>query len=75
MINNCSGGVTPWGTWLSGEENIHYYFLGRLPEDHAEARNAALYGMGTPLYGWGREHPRFDLARAPHEPNRFGWVV
>ncbi|GJE27279.1 PhoX family protein [Methylobacterium organophilum] len=75
MINNCSGGVTPWGTWLSGEENFPYYFLGALPEGHAEARNAKSMTMGTPQYGWGRFHPRFDLAKMPNEPNRFGWVV
>ncbi|GBU17498.1 MULTISPECIES: PhoX family phosphatase [Methylobacterium] len=75
MINNCSGGVTPWGTWLSGEENFHYYFHGRLPEGHREAENAKRYGLGTPMYGWGRLHERFDLARTPNEPNRFGWVV
>ncbi|GEL41042.1 dTDP-glucose 4,6-dehydratase [Methylorubrum extorquens] len=75
MINNCSGGVTPWGTWLSGEENINYYFSGTLPSGHAEAGNAKAIGLGSPQYAWSRFHPRFDLAQAPNEPNRFGWVV
>ena len=75
MINNCSGGVTPWGTWLSGEENINYYFSGTLPAGHAETGNAKAIGMGSPQYAWSRFHPRFDLAQAPNEPNRFGWVV
>ncbi|CAO4143636.1 PhoX family protein [Methylorubrum extorquens] len=75
MINNCSGGVTPWGTWLSGEENINYYFSRALPAGHAEAGNAKAIGLGSPQYAWSRFHPRFDLAQAPNEPNRFGWVV
>lgn len=75
MINNCSGGITPWGTWLSGEENVHYYFSGALPEGHDEARNAKGMGLGAPFFGWGRFHDRFDMAKAPNEPNRFGWVV
>lgn len=75
MINNCSGGVTPWGTWLSGEENINYYFAGALPTDHPEAGNAKALGMGAVQYAWSRFHPRFDLAQTPNEPNRFGWVV
>lgn len=75
MINNCSGGVTPWGTWLSGEENINYYFSGALPSGHAETGNAKAIGLGSPQYAWSRFHPRFDLAQAPNEPNRFGWVV
>jgi len=78
MLNNCSGGVTPWGTVLSCEENFHQYFagLGSLPEG-AVARVHARYGLpeGRTARGWERFHGRFDLSREPNEPFRFGWVV
>ncbi len=74
-LNNCAGGVTPWGTVLSGEENFHGYFWGKLDADSAEARNHKRYGTPDNWYAWGKFHDRFDIAKEPNEPNRFGWVV
>ncbi|MBT6119435.1 MAG: PhoX family phosphatase, partial [Rhodospirillaceae bacterium] len=73
-VNNCAGGITPWGTYLMAEENFHYYFMGTL-EGHAEARNYKRYGVPGNGYAWGRYHDRFDIDKEPNEANRFGWVV
>lgn len=75
MFNNCAGGVTPWGTWLTCEENIHGYFWGALAEGHAETRNHKRYGVPGKWYNWGVYYDRFDVSKEPNEPNRFGWVV
>jgi uncharacterized protein len=76
-LNNCAGGVTPWGTVLTGEENIWLYFTGKLDALSEEALRSlhARYRLGMGRYGWERYHTRFDLTKEPHEPNRFGWVV
>jgi hypothetical protein len=74
-LNNCAGGITPWGTYLLAEENFHGYFVGSLPEGHPEAGNHARYGVPGGWFQWGRFRADFDLAREPNAPNRFGWVV
>jgi hypothetical protein len=74
-LNNCAGGVTPWGTYVMAEENFHGYFLGKLPEGHKEAANYKRYGVPETSYEWGNIYDRFDLAKEPNEPNRFGWIV
>ncbi|XKE46086.1 PhoX family phosphatase [Halomonas organivorans] len=73
-LNNCAGGTTPWGTILTCEENFHGYFLGDAAH-HPEKDKLARYGVPGHAYDWGRTDPRFDIAREPNEPNRFGWVV
>lgn len=74
-LNNCSGALTPWGTFVSGEENFHGYFSGKLPEGHREEANYKRLGVPSSPYAWGRFEDRFDLAKEPNEANRFGWVV
>lgn len=74
MLNNCSGGMTPWGTWLSCEENFNGYFWGSadgLPNEKALRR----YGVPSNWYNWGTHYERFDVRKEPNEPNRFGWIV
>lgn len=75
-LNNCAGGMTPWGTVLSGEENFNQYFDfsdGIDPRYTAEyARYGITRGSGR---GWGAVKSRFDLSTEPHEAHRFGWIV
>jgi hypothetical protein len=75
MLNNCAGGVTPWGTWLTCEENFHGYFWGKLADNHPEATNHKRYGAPGNWYAWGKWYDRFDISKEPNEANRFGWIV
>lgn len=80
---NCAGGRTPWGTYLSAEENIQDYFGDwALLRGHPDLdpRLRAIHSRfkvheRTSLYGWERVDPRFLVTRNPYEPLRFGWVV
>ena len=74
-INNCAGGVSPWGTYITAEENFHGYFSGELPADHAEATAYKRYGVPEGAYEWASHYDRFDVSKEPNEPNRFGWIV
>jgi secreted PhoX family phosphatase len=77
-LNNCAGGITPWGTVLSGEENFNQYFANaELVADEKTAERLKRYGIeGTDSQRrWERHDSRFDLLQEPNEANRFGWVV
>ncbi|BBY74525.1 phosphatase [Mycolicibacterium parafortuitum] len=79
-IANCAGGVTPWGTVLSGEENFHGYFgaaEGSAAPTPVDADRRRRYGISyepSELL-WETFDPRFDLDETPNEVNRFGYVV
>ncbi len=71
-LNNCASSQTPWGTYLSGEENWAFYFgAGDNPTPHQRRWGARKNGS----YQWEKFDARFDLRQHPNEFNRFGWVV
>jgi uncharacterized protein len=72
-LNNCGSGITPWGTYLTCEENFIGYFSGGDTLSEHERR----WGMrkGGWGYRWHEHDERFDATKNPNEPNRFGWVV
>ncbi|NRB71595.1 MAG: PhoX family phosphatase [Xanthomonadales bacterium] len=74
-MNNCAGGITPWGTYLMAEENVNGNFMGSLPEGHRETRNYERFGVPGGWYAWGQHVDRYDVGKEPNEPNRFGWIV
>jgi len=78
MLNNCSGGKTPWGTWLTCEENFNQYFANRAQITDTTIKMAhTRYGVssGATERRWENFYPRFDTVKEPNEPFRFGWVV
>ena len=74
MVNNCAGGVTAWGTYLTCEENFNNYFGGNVAE-HPEEANYKSSGIPNKEYAWSNFHDRFDINKEPNEANRFGWIV
>jgi uncharacterized protein len=80
---NCAGGETPWGTYLTAEENIQDYFANldqlkaRTDVDPfvIDAHRRFRMWKAQSLYNWDLADARFDLATTPTEPFRFGWIV
>ena len=71
-LNNCASSQTPWGTYLSGEENwMGYFGHGDKINDHQKRWGARKEGS----YRWDKFDSRFDAVQNPNESNRFGWVV
>ena len=74
-MNNCGAGKTPWGTYLTCEENFNGYFGStdpafERPEDYVR------YGIGLEgRYAYEKFDTRFDVSQNPNEPHRFGYIV
>ena len=82
---NCAGGITPWGTYLTAEENIQFAFYTEHTDSEGQpalsgehnVRKDKFDAYQIPIRGyvWGREYDRFNLDKEPNEPNRFGWII
>ncbi|QHA84839.1 DUF839 domain-containing protein [Pseudomonas mediterranea] len=75
-FQNCANGMTPWGTYLTCEENFTDCFgssTSDLQFDEAQKRYGAT--VTSREINWHLFDPRFDLAKNPNELNRHGWVV
>ncbi|MDO5652165.1 MAG: PhoX family phosphatase [Moraxella sp.] len=73
-MQNCANGKTPWGTYLTCEENWSDIFV--RPSGQISA-NEKRYGIkkAEDGYRWSEFDPRFNTDITENEPNRFGWVV
>jgi len=81
-LNNCGNGYTPWGTYLTAEENWAGYFVNR---DVSRPREQTRYGLPTSRsrYGWETAQARFDVGVKTssadgdyrNEANGQGWIV
>ena len=75
--NNCGNGRTPWGTYLTCEENFNGYFSSPSDPETAMPQTHQRYGIKNKDwgYGWSTVDGRFDVALNPNEPNRAGYIV
>ncbi|MEM7218228.1 MAG: alkaline phosphatase PhoX [Pseudomonadota bacterium] len=79
-VNNCGNGYTPWGTYLTCEENFNGYFgATNANSTWIPSEEQARYGFSSAgfNYGWYLFDRRFDLSDEDYrnEENRFGWIV
>jgi hypothetical protein len=75
-FQNCANGKTPWGTYLTCEENFTDCFGSSNTEQKFDAAQKRYGVVATSKeINWHAHDPRFDMALNPNELNRHGWVV
>ncbi|ADY83961.1 twin-arginine translocation pathway signal [Acinetobacter pittii PHEA-2] len=89
--NNCGNGYTPWGTYLTTEENFIGYFARsttddalRTPEEIIALKRYGLKAGSGSRYGWETAigqvesqdlYARWNTQDYRNGPNTFGWMV
>lgn len=74
-MNNCGAGKTPWGTYLTCEENFNGYF-GSTDEAFERPEDFKRYGIGLEgRYAYEKHDARYDISANPNEPYRHGYIT
>jgi secreted PhoX family phosphatase len=78
-FGNCASGKTPWGTYLTAEENVDDYFgnggAAQVEPALANAHRRFGFRVRDSSYRWEYVDSRFDNAKNPAESLKFGWIV
>jgi secreted PhoX family phosphatase len=75
-FQNCANGWTPWGTYLTCEENFDTHFSDFSQKTDHDF-NKKRYGVGDEekIFKWSSVDFRWERQINRNEINRFGWVV
>ncbi len=74
-MNNCGAGKTPWGTYLTCEENFNGYF-GSTDGNFERPDDFRRYGINLEgRYTYEVHDARYDISKNPNEPYRHGYVT
>lgn len=76
-FGNCAGQTTPWGTVLTAEENVQFYFMGeaRLTDESRSYKRFGMHGSDVALSAWGMFHEHWNLDLHPQAGMHAGWIV
>ncbi len=79
---NCAGGLTPWGTYLTAEENFDSLFAGHSSEIADRSFAEQTYALdvlshGYPAGGFSAAlaPSQFRIGANPYGPSLYGWIV
>ena len=79
---NCAGGLTPWGTYLTAEENFDGMFAGRSNDttdlgftDTAYALDVLSHGYPALYMPASGAPAQFRIGENPYGPSLYGWIV
>jgi secreted PhoX family phosphatase len=78
-FGNCAANETPWGTYLTAEENTNDFFGNGANAEWdpllLRANERFSFRRGPSLFRWEVVDERFDHAKHPSESMKFGWIV